>query len=202
MSLLINATPLYNFLRYCQGSELEKKILDCGAGGALPPLALFHEFGYEVCGVENSLDQIHKAETFSKKNNMTLNLLHADMVQLPFEKESFSFVYSYNTSIHIPKDSFKIAMDNMKDVLRVNGLLYVNFLNKECDSYGIGEERSEGEFYDAASDALFVHYDEDEIEKLISGLEVVHFEKRIVNRKLQKEYLKSGYLEYIFKKTR
>jgi hypothetical protein len=42
------ATPLYEFLRQCNASPLAKKILDCGAGGARPPLSLFHHHGYET----------------------------------------------------------------------------------------------------------------------------------------------------------
>jgi len=35
-------TPLFDFLNECNKSTLEKKILDCGAGGGAPPLAIFH----------------------------------------------------------------------------------------------------------------------------------------------------------------
>lgn len=50
---LINAFPLYNFLKYCNNSSHEKIILDCGAGGANPPLSLFYEFAYKTYGIEN-----------------------------------------------------------------------------------------------------------------------------------------------------
>jgi hypothetical protein len=33
---VIWATPLYEFLRQCNASPLEKTILDCGAGGSSP----------------------------------------------------------------------------------------------------------------------------------------------------------------------
>lgn len=33
MTNIIKAVPIYNFLNYCNACELEKKVLDCGAGG-------------------------------------------------------------------------------------------------------------------------------------------------------------------------
>ncbi len=61
MHNLINAIPLYNFLKYCNNNSSEKIILDCGAGGSNPPLSLFYEFGYETYGIEIYEDQLEKA---------------------------------------------------------------------------------------------------------------------------------------------
>jgi hypothetical protein len=51
--LRTNAIPVYGFLsvitvRQSQEETLpQRKILDCGAGGPVPPLALFHHEGHE-----------------------------------------------------------------------------------------------------------------------------------------------------------
>jgi|LGVF01.1.fsa_nt_gb ubiquinone/menaquinone biosynthesis C-methylase UbiE len=200
MSILINATPLYNYLKYCESSKLEKIILDCGAGGSLPPLALFYEFGYDVFGIDNSSEQIMAAEKFSDKNKMNFNLINSDMTSIPYEDESFSFVYSFNTSVHIPKKDFMTAVNNFKRVLKKDGLLFLNFLNNECDTFGIGNEISEGEYFDEDSDTLFVHYSQKEIIKLIEGFEVLYSEEKRVKRKFGDSYIKSGFYDYIVKK--
>lgn len=51
MHNLINAFPLYNFLKHCSSTSYEKTILDCGAGGLNPPLSLFYEFEYKTYGI-------------------------------------------------------------------------------------------------------------------------------------------------------
>lgn len=65
---------LYTFLLYCNGSGLERKILDCGAGGKLPPLAIFKEQGYETHGIDISEKQIAFAKEFEKKHGLELNI--------------------------------------------------------------------------------------------------------------------------------
>ena len=43
---LITFNPtIYKFLRIIGWTKTEKKILDCGAGGETPPLALFNHHG-------------------------------------------------------------------------------------------------------------------------------------------------------------
>ena len=53
---------------------MEKKILDCGAGGNMPPLGLFYSEGYETYGIELSEKQIELSKAFEKEHNMNLNI--------------------------------------------------------------------------------------------------------------------------------
>jgi len=52
MYILPKQAQLYSFLDFCNESTLVKSILDCGAGGIYPPLAIFSEYGYETHGLE------------------------------------------------------------------------------------------------------------------------------------------------------
>ena len=45
---------LYSFLKECNKSSLEKIILDCGAGGTVGPLVIFHEYGFKTFGIDIS----------------------------------------------------------------------------------------------------------------------------------------------------
>ncbi len=40
MKAIFRQNQLFTFLLYCNGQALNKTILDCGAGGNLPPLAI------------------------------------------------------------------------------------------------------------------------------------------------------------------
>ncbi|WP_425449095.1 hypothetical protein [Dethiothermospora halolimnae] len=39
---------------FCNNTDLEKKVLDCGAGGNRPHLTMFYEQGYKTKGIEIS----------------------------------------------------------------------------------------------------------------------------------------------------
>ena len=202
MHNLINAFPLYNFLKYCNSSSSDKKILDCGAGGSNPPLSLFYEFKYETYGIELSDEQLHKASEFCKKHNMNLNIISGDMTRLPFENEFFGFLFSYNTSVHMKKTDFLVAMHEFARVLKTDGLCYVNFLSEECDTYGKGIEVRTGEFNqnECGEEVLYSHYKDDELEKYFNGFEIVYQERRVIRKIIDGKEYESGYLDYILKK--
>lgn len=202
MHNLISAYPLYNFLKYCNNSTLEKVVLDCGAGGSNPPLSLFYEFGYETYGIEISDEQLKKANQFCEIQKMTLNIINGDIRNVPFRNEFFSFLFSYNTSVHMRKKDFGLAFTEFLRVLKRDGLCYANFLSEECSSYGAGTQISDGEFVQVEDnkEVLYCHYKDAEPEKYFDGFNIVYKEKRIIQRKIYDEIFTSGYLDYILMK--
>lgn len=67
MNEIIWASPLYLFLKYCNESSLGKVILDCGAGGESPPLALFYQYDYETNGIDISDKALEESHRFCMK---------------------------------------------------------------------------------------------------------------------------------------
>ena len=45
---------LYTFLDYALDAEVEKTIIDCGAGGNFPKIALYAMSGFDTYGIEIS----------------------------------------------------------------------------------------------------------------------------------------------------
>ncbi|MGD9380924.1 MAG: class I SAM-dependent methyltransferase [Candidatus Thorarchaeota archaeon] len=158
---------------------LEKKILDCGAGGPRPPLALFFEWGYEAYGIDISPDQIERAKIYGKENDIVLNLKEGDMRNLPYRDESFSFVYTQNSLCHLTKKDARTSIDEMSRVLRQDGYLMVDFMSTECSFYGaksLGEQINPGEFQYIDEDGetvLHTFYADDELNPLFHELEIV-----------------------------
>ena len=179
MKNIIWATPLYKFLRYCNDSQLEKTVLDCGAGGDTPPLQLFFEYGYETRGIEISQDSLNRARNFCKENNMKLNIMKGDMRKIPFRSESFSFVYSYNTIPLMSKNDVAIAVSEIERVLKTNGLCFVNFVSVDDE---------------APADSYF---EDNEPDKYLGNFEIVHKEKRMI---LIGKKQKQAYIDYIARK--
>jgi len=175
-------SPLYTFLGYCERSSLPKEILDCGAGGEDPPLYIFHSLGYTSHGVDISEEQLKKTRGFCDSKGIELNIRKGDMRTLPFEDCSFSFVYSYDTVFHMPKKEVAVAVEEMKRVLRREGLLFVNFVSTQHSGFGAGQKVGPGEFVqNGRHGKVFISYYEDnEPDTLFNGLEILSKEKRIV----------------------
>jgi ubiquinone/menaquinone biosynthesis C-methylase UbiE len=126
---VIWATPLYEFLRQCNASPLDKTILDCGAGGFQPPLSLFYQYGYQTFGIEIAEKALEEARRFSADNNMPLGIIRGDMRWIPFSDNEFSFVYSFNAIDFMTKPDIALSMREITRVLKIDGSCYVNFLS-------------------------------------------------------------------------
>jgi len=206
MEAIIYQAPIYKFLFYINhfAKDIEKKVLDCGAGGKTPPLGLFFEHGFETHGIEISLEQIKLAEEFSKVNGMNLNLEQGDMQQLPYDDESFGFVFSYNTIFHLLKKDMRIAIAEVKRVLKKDGLFYVNFMTVEDGYYGEGKKLGKGEFVllnDDGSERYRVFLkDHLEAAKFFEGFEIILLENRHIRLPtIWKDY-EASYIDCIAKK--
>lgn len=200
-------TQLYEFLLYCESTGLEKTVLDCGAGGHCPPLAIFAQRGFKTFGIDFCDEAIDAANVFGKARGLELSISNADMRELPFDDESMSFVYSYNTIFHMTKADISKAMNEIKRVLKPNGLCYVNLLTTDDCGYGQGEELGKGEFLYRQGEYEILHtfYTPDESDKLVEDMELVHREIRTLERVFQGGFLKGkkikqGFIDYVVKK--
>jgi len=179
MRRVVWATPLYKFLRHCNSSPLEKRVLDCGAGGADPPLQIFLECGYRTYGIEISQDPMNKTKSFCIEHGIKLNMLKGDMRKIPFKDEAFSFVYSYNTLPLMSKKDVETAISEIERVMEPNGLCFVNFVSVDDE---------------APADSC---YEDDEPDMYFANFEIIHKEKRTI---LIGKEQKQAYIDYIAKK--
>jgi len=196
MEFVSRATPLYEFLRYCNNTNMERKILDCGAGGQQPPLYLFYQYGYKTFGIDISEHAIKTASDFSRKNNLNidLNINLGDMREIDFEDESFPYVYSYNTIMHLSKKDITKAMKEMERVLAKNGLLYVNFGSEDSQIGDRGEMIGEGEYLvpvGGNETALHSFLTDDEADIYFRNFKLLHKDKTMLYR------FEEGKLEFI-----
>lgn len=123
MGEIFRQISLYRFIMFCNETNMDKVVLDCGAGGNCPPLSLFLEYGYIAHGIEFNTKQLEKANEYANKKSQSLNIELGDMRNLKFENETFSFVYSYNSVFHMTKSDVSKSINEMKRVLKQNGLL-------------------------------------------------------------------------------
>lgn len=202
MNKIIGPAPLYTFLRFCNSSELDKIILDCGAGGKNPPLAMFYEHGYKTAGIDISDEQLYDAHKFCENNNMELNIVKGDMRQIPFEDETVSFIYSINSVFHLNKKDTKKAVNEIQRVLKKDGLCYLNFLSVDDCGYGEGTPVENGEFMQLEDNGTVIHsyYGDDEPDIYFQNMEVIRKEKRVIRQIIDEERYTFAYLDYIARK--
>jgi len=195
-------TPLFDFLNECNKSHLPKKILDCGAGGGTPPLAIFHQEGYKCHGIELLDSQIERAKAYEREHNMNFNIIKGDMRNLPYENESFSFVFSHHTVFHLCKKEVARTIKEMERVLMPEGLLFVNFPSYECRGYGVGEEKEKGEFVIdiEGEEVLHSFFKDDEADKYFQNFNIISKKKWVL---LKNEGWVDGMamIEYVGKKN-
>ncbi len=195
---IIWATPLYEFLRQCNASPLERRVLDCGAGGSEPPLSLFYQYGYETCGVEIATHALDQASHFCRDNGMPLSIFRGDMRTIPFASESISFVYSFNAIMFMTKPDIARSMREMERVLKPDGLLYVNFVSVD--------EPDKGPFCETAparellKSERFAQHEDNEADAYFEAFDVLRKEKRFEDKVHGSGRSLQVYIEYIARK--
>ncbi|MDU3583221.1 class I SAM-dependent methyltransferase [Clostridium butyricum] len=202
MNEIFKQIPLYRFIMFCNETAMNKKVLDCGAGGDCPPLSLFSEYGYETHGIEFNSKQLEKANIHASKKKQNLNIERGDMRKLNFENESFSFVYSYNSVFHMTKSDVLKSINEMKRVLKSEGLLFVNFLTTKDHRCGTGVAMGENQ-YEQMDDYIPVihsYFEEDEPEKYFNNMKILYKESRVLERIFEGKKIRQGFVDYIVKK--
>jgi ubiquinone/menaquinone biosynthesis C-methylase UbiE len=185
--LLTNATPVYSFLSYINTTQPpdatapQKKILDCGAGGPVPPVALFHQHGFEAWGIDVSDVQLQKAEAFSQERGLDLHLRQGDMRHMPFEDESFDYVYEHYAMCHLSKKDTAVAVGEMHRVLKPGGLCFLGFISMDSwPKANFGQEKEPGEFWSQEHGDRHSMFTNEEADQLVSAWEVTNKEKRAI----------------------
>ncbi|HHN81355.1 MAG TPA: class I SAM-dependent methyltransferase [Methanomicrobia archaeon] len=173
-------TPVLKFLALSNRSPLEKTVLDCGAGGEVPPLALFAAMGYTCTGIDIDTDRLDKARTFFKANNISATLEQGDIRALRFEDDAFSFSYSFNTIFHLKKKEIQKGIEELHRVTAPGGGVFFNVLSVDDWDFGEGDEVDPGEFMQVEGEGMTIHsyFEHDECEKWLTGFDLISKEEK------------------------
>jgi len=209
--LRTNAVPVYAFLSFINGQHPQErvsrrgKILDCGAGGPVPPLGLFQRHGFEAWGIDTSDEQLDKARRFSEQWGMDLHLRTGDMRCIPFEDETFDYVYEHYSMCHLSKRDTALAISEMYRVLKRRGLGFLGVIS--VDSWpksAFGQERAPREYSGEEGEdesALHSMFGDEEADELVSAWEIISKEKQVrYLRKAANEVSLEAWME-LYKET-
>ncbi len=202
--LRTNAIQVYSFLSFLNAKqkkgELNKplKILDCDAGGAVHPLALFAEYGFETCGIDISDEQLEKAKQYYSEHNLKADFIKADMRQIPFENDSFDCVYEHYSMCHLSKRDTAKTVNEMYRVTKKNGYAFLGFISTNCwpkSAYGV--EKNPGEFWTEQDGKFYMHnmFTENKTDQLVADWKIIYKQKHTkymredANKLSKKEWL-------------
>lgn len=99
-------------------SERKKSLLEIGAGHGRDS-KFFQENGFQVTCIDLSLEMVKLCQ------QKGLNARLMDMIDLDFPDHSFDAVYSLNSLLHLPKKELPTVLQNIKSVLKANGLFFL-----------------------------------------------------------------------------
>ena len=130
------------------------------------------------CGnstITNNTFNSHSNHGIALDNSIYLHLVKGDILELPYEDSSFSFVYSHHTVFHMVKVDIKRAIDEMKRVLVPGGLLFVNFPTMERGDRKHGKEVGKGEYESMHGSEAVIHsyFEDDEADTFFIGMNIV-----------------------------
>jgi SAM-dependent methyltransferase len=195
---VIWATPLYEYLRQCQATDLHGAVLDCGAGGKEPPLSLFHQYGYQTYGIEIATTALDEASEFCRERDMRLNIFRGDMRRIPFASESFNFVYSFNAIFFMTKPDIARSMREVERVLARGGLVYVNFVS--VDEPDLGPFCETAPARELLKSERFAQHEDTEADAYFERFSILRKEKRYLKKVHGKGWLNQVSIEYIARK--
>lgn len=177
-------------------------MLDCGAGGDTPPLGLFAKYDYVTSGIDCDPVQIEIARAWGEARGYSLDIQQGDMRRLTYGNETFSFVYSYNSIFHMRKQEVVQSIEEMKRVLKPGGLMFANFLTVNDFRCGDGGDLGQNQYEQFDDDLPVIHsyYTSTEPDELFSGLELLYKEDRVLDRIVDGEMIRQGFVDYIVKK--
>lgn len=183
-----NAIPVYGFLSTItahldrEGIKERGRILDCGAGGPVPPLAIFSQQGFASWGIDISEGQLNRARDFCQETGLEINLRLGDMRAMPFEDGFFDYVYEHYAMCHLSKVDTQKAINEMARVLKPGGMCFLGVISMETWPHSMfGEEADPGEFWGEEGGERRRHslFSGEEGDQLVLDWEVLKKEKQV-----------------------
>ena len=173
-----------------------KDILDFGCGLGRHSI-FFAKNGFNVSAFDLSEDGVNNLNHWAEEEKLNINTIVADMINLPYDDNSFDAIFAYHVISHTDTAGIKKIISEISRVLRPNGEIYITLCSKETWSFKYagypkidentvvktdeGPEKGIPHFYVTCSDILnlFLNF---EITK-IRHVDDCYFEGKLQNSK-------------------
>lgn len=133
-SIWLNPSEESYFISHLWKAKSFKNILDFGCGLGRHAI-FFAKQGFTVKAFDLSIDGTEHLRSWSKRENLSIEIQTADMLQLPYEDNSFDAIFAYHVISHTNTVGMKQILNEITRVLKVNGEIYITLCSKETWSY-------------------------------------------------------------------
>lgn len=157
-----------------------KNLLDFGCGLGRHSI-YFAKQGFQVSAFDLSREGVKHLKKWAEYEELDIDLAVADMLNLPYENQSFDCIFAYHVISHTDTKGMKKILSEIKRILKPEGEIYLTLCSKETWSFkdagyptvdkntviktSEGPEKGIPHFYVSLSDILTL-FEDFEIEKI------------------------------------
>ena len=178
-----------------------KEVLDLGVGQGTNSIPLFKQ-GYNITGVDCSAKCLHLCE----ENCPGLNLIQSDIRNFEIEKNKYDLILSRYVLHFLHKDESYKIIENMKNNIKTNGLIYISvfstedFRIKKFSNNPAFEELENHIFHNKIKDTYISFFTKKEIKNLFSDFKPLLITESYFLDERQENTSYGGVIKYIGKK--
>lgn len=155
-----------------------KKVLDLGCGSGW--LSIFiSKYGFDVTGIDASESAIDLGKMWAAEENLNVNFMLCDLLNIPFEENSFDAIVCNSVLEHFRFDQAKIIFKTIHKILSEKGFLFGCF-----DKVGTGK----GEYFELEDSThiytdeirkgmMLRNYSDEELKTLMKDFDILSFDK-------------------------
>lgn len=112
----------------------KNEFLDIGCGLGRHSIQ-FAKSGFSVTSIDLSLEALNYLEKWSNKEKLEIELLYADMMNLPFEKDSFDCILCRNVISHTDTEGMYKIVDCIYNLLKNDGECFLSLGSKNSEIF-------------------------------------------------------------------
>ena len=161
--------------------ENKTRILDLGCGVGRHSM-LFYDYGFKVTACDITPFAINYLKNWQKDRNIIFPVIECDMLNMPFENNSFDCIYAYHVLSHTNLEGFKKLFDKIYDILDKDGEIYFDVLSKKCflfseSNYPKLDSNTVLSQADNEMNVPHICFDYDELISILSKFEIVNIKE-------------------------
>ncbi len=171
------------------GSPGRGRLLDagCGSGKYAVPLRMR---GFDVVALDVSQRALRIVRERCDSRKINLDLLAANVYQIPFKEDSFDVIWCYGVLQHLLLKEREYAIAEFSRLLRKGGMMFIEVLGEEDMRYG-GREVELNTF--SRKNGIIYHYfNKNELERMLGG-----FSCRIIESRKEKWFEGKCYIRHM-----
>lgn len=111
-----------------------KKVLDFGCGRGRHSI-YFAKQGFHVSAFDLSEESTEYLRAWAERENLSVGIKTADMLELPYDDNSFDAIFAYHVISHTDSAGIKKIIREISRVLKIGGEIYITLCSKETWSF-------------------------------------------------------------------